>query len=65
MYAPAFTQDPKRVARLQANYNEGRAREALSEMERRQLDIDALIVSPEKLSNLFSAAAAARAARKA
>lgn len=64
MYTPAFTQDPKRIARLTTNYNEGRAREALSELERRQLDIDALIVSPAKLSKLYANAAAARAARK-
>jgi hypothetical protein len=64
MYSPAFTQDPRRIARLQRNFEEGRARERLTETERRTLDTEALTVDQAKLDALFARAKQAVALRK-
>lgn len=65
MYAATFTSDPKRLSRLRQNYEEGIQREALSNLEREQLDVVQLNPSPEYVGNLFNAAFAKIMARKA
>jgi hypothetical protein len=53
MYAPAFTKDPKRIARLESNFREGQMRERLPEELRCQLDIQSLEVDANKIRHLF------------
>ena len=65
-YNPRFTTDPRRIARLVANAEEGMLRESLPQQEREQLDRQALEVSPAKLAFLFdNAANRARSIRQA
>mmetsp|Transcript_20640 Transcript_20640/g.23852 ORF Transcript_20640/g.23852 Transcript_20640/m.23852 type:complete len:85 (+) Transcript_20640:47-301(+) len=53
MYQPRFTTDPKRLARLQSNYEEGKLREQLPYSVREVLDQKALQVSQDDLLKLF------------
>jgi hypothetical protein len=68
MYAPRFTSDPRRIARLQANYEEGKSREGMPLPLRERLDVKALNVSQDDLNVLFENAlrqgAALRAAKR-
>lgn len=69
MYNPTFTTDPKRIARLETNCKEGKARESLNQVDRDRLDRQALAVDSDRLQAMFKTAAenraAAIAARKA
>ncbi|KAK7195860.1 hypothetical protein NESM_000517400 [Novymonas esmeraldas] len=53
MNAPAFTTNPRRIARLQHNYDEGAQREKISAAEREQMDKQLLVLEPEHVSALF------------
>lgn len=64
MYNPTYTTDVRRIARLMFNAEEGALRERLPFEERMQMDLNATIVSSEKLARLFeNASYHARSAR--
>ncbi|KAL7697884.1 hypothetical protein NQL31_005487 [Lotmaria passim] len=64
MNTPAFTTNPRRLARLEFNYNAGANREKIPAQEREEMDRQLLNVSPEYLQQLFANVAAIRKARK-
>lgn len=64
MNPAAFTTNPRRLARLEYNYNEGARRETIPAAEREQMDKKLLNVSPAYLNHLFANVAAIRKAKK-
>jgi phosphopantetheinyl transferase (holo-ACP synthase) len=64
MNPPAFTTNPKRIARLEYNYNAGVKRETIPAEEREQMDKKLLNVTPAYLSQLFANVEAIRKAKK-
>ncbi|KAG5478646.1 hypothetical protein LSCM1_06050 [Leishmania martiniquensis] len=58
MNAAAFTTDPRRIASLQHNYDEGAQREKIPAAQREQLDKQLLTLSPKDLLQLFEKVAA-------
>lgn len=58
MNTAAFTTNPRRIARLQYNYDAGAQREKIPAEQREEMDKKLLQVSPEYLAQLFANAAA-------
>ncbi|CAD2219162.1 hypothetical protein ADEAN_000665500 [Angomonas deanei] len=54
MNTPAFTTNPKRIERLQYNYDEGVRREAMSHEKREQMDREVVMVTPAHVAKLFA-----------
>ncbi|KPI83577.1 hypothetical protein ABL78_7380 [Leptomonas seymouri] len=54
MNKPSFTNNPRRIARLEFNYANGAKREKIATKEREEMDRKLLYASPEHVNQLFA-----------